>query len=49
MKKLVEIICKMSRDELQEFAKECMKNGIAVPLETALHMERLNSDIEDDE
>ena len=49
MNKLVEIICKMSQDESQEFAKECMKNGIAVPLEYALHMEQLNSDMEDDE
>ena len=49
MNKLVEIICKMSQDELQEFAKECMKKGIAIPLEYALHVEQLNSDMESEE
>lgn len=41
MENIVEQLCRMTQDELQEFARECMRKGIAVPLEFALHSEQL--------
>jgi hypothetical protein len=45
MEQLVEQLCKMSQEELQQFARECMRKGIAVPLEFALHSEQLFEEV----
>jgi len=44
MNELAEILCRMSDEQLHEFAKACMDKGIAVPLEHALHVQQLEAD-----
>lgn len=48
MQDIVEQLCRMTQDELQQFARECMLKGIAVPLEFALHSEQLESEFADE-
>jgi hypothetical protein len=46
MNDLVEILCRMSQEQLHEFAKACMDKGIATQLEFALHTEQLDADLD---
>lgn len=48
MQNLVEQLCRMTQEELQQFARECMLKGIAVPLEFALHTEQLDAELADE-
>jgi hypothetical protein len=46
MNELAEILCRMSQEQLHEFARACMDKGIAIPLEFALHTEQLDADVD---
>ena len=45
MQNLVEHLCRMTQEELQQFVEECMSKGIAVFLEFALHTEQLDAEL----
>tara|TARA_A100001011_G_scaffold390343_1_gene473593 strand:+ start:1958 stop:2143 length:186 start_codon:yes stop_codon:yes gene_type:complete len=45
---LVEQICRMNGEQLTEFSEECMRKGIAVPLEFALHVSQLDAELDEE-